>query len=337
MSSEQNANNKQVKRIKFVGYWDNFDYRNQLFYNILSKHFEVRIVDDPDYIICNIFGNPYEYCKYPQVRIMNVSENYIPDFNLIDYAICSYPIQYDDRAFYKPAFVDTSASFGKIETSPKLHNKAFLEKKEYFANFIAGHESEYGIRGDFFKKLSSYRRIESVGTYLNNTGKTVSFKDSSKIEFQRKCKFTLCFESTSHNGFVTEKLVDAFFAETVPVYYGSPSVNEIFNCNAFINCSDFDSFDDVIKRVIEIDQNDDLYLDMINQPVFVDENYKSNILNQLEKYILYIFNQPIETAFRRSRVYHSKNYNDYLSKAVLPEQLSKRELIRLFKKKLIHR
>ena len=329
---------KDVKKIKFVGYWKDFDYSKQLIYQILTKHFDVKIVDDPDYVICNIFAHPYEYCRYPQVRIMNVSENYIPDFNLIDYAICSYPIQYDDRSFYKPAFVDTSSSFQKLNTKPKHFDISFVKDKKYFANFIAGHESENGIRGNFFKQLSSYKRIESVGTYLNNSeGKTVSFKDESKTDFQRKSKFTLCFESTSHNGFVTEKIVDAFYADTIPIYYGSPSVTKIFNKKAFINCTDFDSFEEVIDRIIEIDNNDEEYLSMINQPIFVDLNYKEAILKSFEDYILYVFNQPLETAFRRSRVYHPQDYNDYLARACSPETLTQKQLLKLLGKRLFRK
>ena len=95
--------------------------------------------------------------------------------------------------------------------------EALLKQKEYFANFIAGHESEFNIRGDFFKKLCGYKRVESPGSYLNNMpdGKVVSFENESKVDFQRKCKFTLCFESTNHYGFVTEKIMDAFYADTV--------------------------------------------------------------------------------------------------------------------------
>ena len=53
--------------------------------------------------------------------------------------------------------------------------------------------------------------MESPGSYLNTMpdGKVVSFENESKVDFQRKCKFTLCFESTNHYGFVTEKIMDA--------------------------------------------------------------------------------------------------------------------------------
>ena len=124
------------------------------------------------------------------------------------------------------------------------YTKEFVQNKQLFANFISSHESEFNIRGDFFKKLNEYRRVESAGTYLNNmpNGEVVNWLDGSKTALQRKCKFTLCFESTNHYGFVTEKIMDAFYSDTIPVYYGSPTVAEIFRAylktqTSYINCT----------------------------------------------------------------------------------------------------
>ena len=91
--------------------------------------------------------------------------------------------------------------------------------------------------------LASINAQKSGGGSTCRNGQTVDFHDESKTAFQRKCKFTLCFKSTNHWGFVTEKIVDAFYADTIPVYYGSPTVTDIFNRDAFINVADFDSFD----------------------------------------------------------------------------------------------
>ena len=40
-----------------------------------------------------------------------------------------------------------------------------------------------------------------------------------------------------------------------------------FNPKAFINCLDFNSFDEVIDHVIKVDQNEDLYRDYLSQPM----------------------------------------------------------------------
>ena len=323
---------KKSIRIKLVGFWENFNPDNNIIFQIIKRHFNVEYVDDdPDYIFCSCIGNYeyYEYCKYPQIRIMYSGENYIPDFNLIDYAISSYPVIFLDRHFRLPEFVQGRTQLSlNLEKKEKSYDKSFLSKKEYFANFICSHESEFNIRGDFFKKLSEYKRIESCGTYLNNMENGFVVNQNEKLQFQKKCKFTLCFESTSHDGFITEKIIDAFAADTIPVYYGSRDIDTIFNKEAFINCLDYDNFDQVIAKIIELDNDDEKYLKMLNKPVFVKSNYVSETLQGLEEFLFNIFNQSKKVAFRRSLVYSAGEHNDYLIKCnrLIDEDNLKRSL-----------
>lgn len=307
---------KRIK-IKFVGFvWEGFKPEELLIYRILCKYYDVVICDDADYIICTIFGEKYEYCKYPQVRIMYVGENYIPDYNFVDYSICRYPLTLYDRNFFLPGCADDmDGHWSALWDKERNFNRDFLASKEFFGNFIAGHESENNIRGDFFKLLETYKRIESPGRYLNNMvdKKVVNFRDSSKIEFQRKCKFTLCFESTSHYDFCTEKIVDAFYSDTIPVYYGNKEIDKIFNKDAFIDCSKYESFLQVKERIIELDQNDDLYLEMLNRPIFAEEFNPYKLEEDLEAYVRHIFDQPLESAYRRSQVYQPKEYERYVT------------------------
>lgn len=322
---------KTVK-INYAGVADDYNKEQNLIYDLLKINgYDVQIVDDPDYLICDFSGeNPYQYCGHPQVRIMYSGENFIPDFNLIDYAICPYPIQFGDRNFQLPACVWPRSHWQEL-----MHKNRggvtvdFVKNKQYFANFIAGHESEYNIRGDFFKKLCEYKRVESPGSYLNNmpNGEQVNWLNDSKSDFQRKCKFTLCFESTNHYGFVTEKIMDAFYADTIPVYYGSPTVTEIFNKDAFINVADYESFDAAIERIKELDQDDEKYLEMLRQPILVNPDYPRELEDALGKYVCHIFDQPLEQAYRRTRVYRPRDCDEYLARAVDSESLTMKNLI----------
>lgn len=319
-------------KINYAGVGDWFNKEQNLIYDILCNHgYDVRIVDDPDYLICDYSGqNPYQYCGTPQVRIMYSGENFIPDFNLIDYAISPYPIQFGDRHFQLPACVWPRSHWVSLSEQKRGgYDAKFVKNKQYFANFISSHESEYNIRGDFFKKLCEYKRVEAPGSYLNNmpNGETVDWMNDSKAEFQRKCKFTLCFESTNHYGFVTEKLMDAFYADTIPVYYGSSTAAEIFNKDAFINVADYESFDAAIEKIKELDQDDEKYLKMLRQPALVDPEYPQKLEKALGEYICHIFDQPLEKAYRRTRVYRPKDCDDYLARAVDSESLTMKNLI----------
>lgn len=331
---------KKTIKLNYCGMGEDFDSTQNLIYDLLKlQGYEVILSEDPDYLLCSFSGaTPYDYCGKPQVRIMHSAENYIPDFNLIDYSICPYPVAFGDRNFCLPVCVWPRSHWQSLADKPRSREaaRALLAEKTLFANFIASHESENHIRGDFFKKLCAYKRVESPGTYLNNMpdGQTVEFHDESKTDFQRKCKFTLCFESTRHYGFVTEKIMDAFYADTIPVYYGSPTVTDIFNRDAFINVSDFDSMDAAMERIIQLDQDDDAYVEMLSRPILVDPGYPMRLEQELAAYVSHIFDQPLEQAYRRSRVFHPKAIDDYLSRSVDEETLTLRNLLRRLLRKL---
>lgn len=313
-------------RVKFVGFWNGFVPEKTRIYLDLSKLYNIEITDSPDYIICSCFEPLYDYCNYPQVRIMDIGENYIPDLNLVDYAISRYPVSLLDRCFYHPGCIDFRGRFEALQMPKENRDIDFIKSKPYFANFIASHESEDNIRGEFFKQLSQYKRVESPGTYLNNTdGNIVNWKDSSKTDFQRKSKFTLCFESTKSGGFVTEKITDAFYADTIPVYFGSEEVFNIYNKDAMIYCASRDDFDATIEKIKELDTNDEKYLEMANQPILNPSFDYQKFRADYEAFLRHIFEQPIEQAYRRSRVYVPKQHEEYLRQKASENTIQKKK------------
>lgn len=48
----------------------------------------------------------------------------------------------------------------------------------------------------------------------------------------------MAFESNCLAGFVTEKILHGFAAQTVPIYLGDPLIKNDFNSKAFIDCSE---------------------------------------------------------------------------------------------------
>ena len=322
---------KTVK-IKFAGKWEGITPdQNTVCYWLKKNGYDVQVTDDADYIICDVLGEyHYEYCQYPQTRIFESGENVTPDFNLVDYAISRYPIQFGDRNFYYPGCTMSGRYWHALATKDRNYSEEFLKEKPYFANLIARHDSQYNYRSIFFEKLNAYKRVESAGPLLYNMPDDVkvSWLDDSKTNFQRKCKFTICFESISHDGFLTEKITDAFFADTIPIYFGSPHITEIFNKDAFINVLDYDSFDAVVEKVKELDQDDEKYLAMLRQPILVAPDLPRRLDEELEKYILHIFEQPLDKAYRRCRAYYPQWQNEFLAKASKPrlEDLLRKKL-----------
>jgi hypothetical protein len=118
------------------------------------------------------------------------------------------------------------------------------------------------MRNRFFRELSKYKPIDSGGKLFNNMGGPIA----SKAALLRESKFTIAFENESHSGYTTEKIAEPMHAESLPIYWGNPDVGLDFNTRSFINVHDWPSMDAAIERIIEVDRNDELYLEYLRQP-----------------------------------------------------------------------
>ena len=109
--------------------------------------------------------------------------------------------------------------------------------------------------------------VVHVAKYLNNVGGPVP----DKIKFLENYKFNIASENSISNGYITEKIIDAFIAHSIPIYIGARDVVKDFNPDAFINVNFYTSFDALIDKIKEIDENDDLYMQMMATPK-INEN-----------------------------------------------------------------
>lgn len=291
---------KRSIRINFSDFDPGFDKTNNYFYHLLASAYEV-IIDEvaPEFHIYSCFGT--DYLKYDCVRIFYTGENDIPDFNLCDYALSCHYIDFNDRHKRFPNFVTYNQHQELITGTKWLTKEDIAERK--FSNFIVSSVWADPSREEFFQLLSKYKHIDSPGKVFNNMQMPVTSGRWSidKLNFMGNYKFSITFENSSLPGYTTEKILHAFVSRTVPVYWGNRLIAKDFNPESFINCHDFRTFDEVVERIIEIDTNDELYLKMINAPIFPN-NTPPDYLK--EEYILSffrsVFDQPYQSAFRRS-------------------------------------
>lgn len=141
--------------------------------------------------------------------------------------------------------------------------------------------------------------------------------------FQQQYKFSIAFENTSSKGYTTEKLIEAKAAGTIPIYWGNPEIAKEFNTKSFINCHEYENFDEVIEVIKKIDNDDELYLKYLNEP-FSLEGF------DLEKKELsdFLYNIIEKKQILRSIDKTSKGFSNY-SKLVY---LKKIEKIKILKK-----
>ncbi len=292
-------------KINFSDFWDAFDPKDNFIVDALHKHFRVELSDDPDFVFCSNFGN--KHLKYRCVKIYYTGENLCPDFNLMDYALGFQPITFGDRYLRLPLYVlykEACALALKKHLLPDDYN--VIEKK--FCNYVISNAISDPARSEMIRTLETYKNVDSGGKYKNNVGGPVH----DKIAFEKDYKFTMCFENTSAPGYTTEKLMEAFAGQTVPIYWGNPDIAKEFNPKAFINCHDFASFADVLEEIKRIDADDARFMEMLRSPVLTSDSQAQKTLddNYLSDYLYMILSQEKEAAFRRNRIYLGKRYED---------------------------
>ena len=74
----------------------------------------------------------------------------------------------------------------------------------------------------------------------------------------------------------------------------------------------------VIEKIKELDRDDEKYLQMLRQPILKDPTLPERMDEELGKYINHIFEQPLDKAYRRCRVYYPKWHDEYLATAIEP-------------------
>lgn len=322
----------KLRKIWFTGFWNSFNKENNMFTQIIKQKFDIELTDNnPDFVICSPLGKPYDYMRFACPRIMFTGEFLSADFNAIDYFIGFDRIEFGDRNYRYPLFLYNEDN-GVFKNSEPLSRKQAIEiltNKKYFCNYIFGHDTAIGKREEILYKLLEYKRVECAGKHKNNMPSNERLTIRTKHSFMKQCKFSISAESVCYPGFTSEKLGDAFVNRTIPIYYGDPTVGEVFNKNAFVNCHDYQNIQDAVNKVIEIDKSDEQYIEMLCQCKYNDPNYENKMYQGLKEYIWSILDQDKEVAYRRPRFYRAgwhetylAEYNKYLTR--LPHRILKK-------------
>lgn len=118
--------------------------------------------------------------------------------------------------------------------------------KKFACAFI---NNPHPIRLRAIEELKRHGDVEVFGKY---SGRPVV----SKYEIARNFKFSLCFENDLFPGYLTEKLLDAYACETVPLYWGDLGSERHLNRDAFVNAKDFETLTDFASFISNLSAAD---------------------------------------------------------------------------------
>ena len=302
-------------KLKYYGFWANFDPETFVVTRMLRKYFDVQICDDADYAIISALTDDYDFLKFKGVRIFFSAENVSMDPVLFDYGIAFDHMVLEDRYLRFPyAFFDGQIT--EWVSNKHVLPDDLLDRKEYFCALLTNADDQHHMRSQLFEKLSAYKPVISCGKFLKNSDMVVPFSAyrQAQIEFYSKAKFVFCIENTSFPGYVTEKLPCGLASRAIPIYFGDPYVADEFNEDALIHCHKYlwnGGVDSIVERIVQLDQDDDAYLNVLRQPSFKPDQHPMSIQDMID-FLVHIFEQDYEKAFRRADNHFARNKSERL-------------------------
>ena len=226
------------------------------------------------------------------------------EYQIPDMTQCNYAFQYDytdDPCRFRFPYYSWFNFENDLVKPQNYDPEQVLRSKTKFCAFVYSRPHPY--RNHFFDILSQYKHVDAPGFQRNNMppiGDATTLRDARYIpanllfeklrNFLKDYKFVIAFENRIANGYVTEKICNPMLVNSIPIYLGNPLIERDFNTKSFVHVLDFfedrnsiqntvqvhnKEFNEATKYIMELDNNDQMYCDMLAQPW-----YNNNIVNE---------------------------------------------------------
>jgi hypothetical protein len=127
----------------------------------------------------------------------------------------------------------------------------------------------YKIRHDIWENQNKITIPKFFYTSVKSFSSTPNPLPNGEKESLFESLYHICIENQSVENYFTEKIIDSFLTETIPIYWGCPNIGKYFNPDGIIF---FRSIDDLIEKINNL--TPDYYYDRLN---IVHENKKKAI------------------------------------------------------------
>jgi len=296
---------KKKVKIFFCGpksTWGISNFLTSYYFEILSKRLTPVLVSyhEADYFIVN--ETPQSQAQYFKIKgkkpnaisLLIAREALSPDFNLYDYAMGFDPINYEDRYLrFVPGY--------RYQKYLTIIPHTLIELKDRkFCDFIYSNRNAHSMRQELKNKIEKIGRVDSHGKYLNNVGKQRHMVDltadwkQEKINLQSNYKFSIACENAFHYGYTSEKIFTSFAANSIPIYWGNPLIENDVNPERIINVHKFDSLQSLVEYISFINADDKTYKQIIREPWFTEKQNLEikNYDKEWENFFHRIFSSP---------------------------------------------
>ncbi len=256
------------------------DFFLQLFSKVFGKRVVLGTFQNSDILLESFFGNqllvkakPWKYTfffsgesqqRYPIPDHFKEIYTAVLRSNYTNKNIVNVPefMSY----IYSSKLVEKLASPKKIEKVPSKHTVIIISN---------GGSAERNFLLDQLEKQLGTESIEYRGPYRNNAPLITSCYNTDEFYNEiSQYKFVITLENSRDETYVTEKITHGLISGVIPVYWGSNYVFECFNKDRFLYLEDLneESVQKLINEMNRLSNDENAYLEMVNQPVVKSKN-----------------------------------------------------------------
>jgi hypothetical protein len=279
--------------ITYHGFWPAFSIQREgkAFHELLQLYFKNVTIPIDVYSVFKDYSTDQR--KPGRLSVGFSGEAHYHDPKNFDISLIMEPDDIEKRIIFAPLFAIGSH---EMKYWQRYQQPRPLYSKNRFCAFVVSNPTAH-IRNTFFQKLNVYKRVDSCGCALNNCGFTAP-KGDAYLQFLQQFKFNICFENKSKPYYLTEKLHNAWLGGCIPIYYGCPNVHTWLNKDAFLYLEDDseEAMNRLIARIIELDNDDEKYMEMYRQPLIIGEIPQCMTIEHVQKQVEKIINnenQPL--------------------------------------------
>ena len=243
------------------------------FNGIVNADIVLTDIANADIIICSCFGTTKD--NHPnKIKIFLGYENSCNQYvEKYEHSFSSFATCTSNRYNLGLSFLYYGFPLYK-----KLQEPRPLVNKTKFCICIISNDSE-SFRKEFIKKLiesAKPRTIDCYGKLFKNKSSSIIDKTSwynpAIFDIIKEYKFMICMENSQVENYWTEKLVNGYIGNTIPIYWGDPNITDIFNSKSFININTL-GVERGIELIKELDSNDTMYNEMYSEPAIISNKY----------------------------------------------------------------
>lgn len=278
-------------KIYVMNFWKGFSLEAGFLRHLLDLAFGSFVVtpheSDADLVLTSVYPKQQrwyrpprkQWSSHPEKTIAVIWENQRPDYRRYRFSIssdfdsyggrnCRVPLWYTQiqwpglvREGLRPV---PGASQGfeplvDLDSLLRARPTPSAADREMFCCLVSGHPERH--RQLCVEQLSSVGRVDLFGTIA---GKPVP---RSKYEILAPYRFNLCFENSIFPGYYSEKLLHAWVAGCIPLYFSDSWYRLDFNPKAMINRINFSTIDEFVDHVTSINASREAMNELFDQPL----------------------------------------------------------------------